>query len=377
MAAPLPRPPMTRKVFAVALAAVFLGGLWLPMARQHAIVPDVVLDNGRPRPFADIDKRFEEQFAWRQRLRDAYNQVRWTAFGALVPSVLQGKDGWFFYRSEKAKDGPGIDDAMGQLRVDAATLERWRTILRARAAEMERRGIRYIAAVAPNKQTIYPDLLPDGVPAHRAGPTRLEQALAHLDPGLPIDLTPALRAARAESQIYFKTDTHWSPTGAFVGYRVLTERLAALLPGVEPIGRARLKEVRGPYYGDMSAIASVPLIENAAPRLFGTEEFPARCAGGAALLTVQASACPPMQIGQLYRTRRDDERLPKAVVFHDSFMDAMVPFLAQHFREAVFDRGAVNPAVILQEKPDVVIEMRVERYLDHFFIEVPWPAPQS
>ncbi|HYH21599.1 MAG TPA: hypothetical protein VD995_23565 [Azospirillum sp.] len=369
---------LPRRIFAAALTFAFLAGLWLPMARQHSVVPAMVLDDAsRPRPFADIDKRFEEQFAWRQRLRDAYYRVRWAAFGALVPSVLQGKDGWFFYRSEKVKDGPGIDDVMGQLRVDAATLDRWRTILRARTAELGRRGIRYVAAVAPNKQTIYPDLLPDGVPAHRVGPTRLEQALTHLDPGLPIDLTPALRAARGESQIYFKTDTHWSPTGAFVGYRVLAERLAALLPDVEPIERARLKEVRGPYYGDMSSLASVPLIESAAPRLFGAVEFPARCAGGAALLTVQESTCPPMQIGQPYVTRRDDERLPKAVVFHDSFMDAMAPFLAQHFRAAVFERGAFNPATILREKPDVVIEMRVERYLDHFFIDLPWPAPQS
>ena len=58
----------------------------------------------------------------------------------------------------------------------------------------------------------------------------------------------------------------------------------------------------------------------------------------------------------------NNPRLPRAVIFRDSFTDALLPLLFEHFRSAVyvsektFDRG-----VIEREKPEVVITEMVER----------------
>jgi hypothetical protein len=63
----------------------------------------------------------------------------------------------------------------------------------------------------------------------------------------------------------------------------------------------------------------------------------------------------------------DGPRLPTAVIFHDSFMAALRPFLAQSFRRAVYVQGPFDAAVVAREKPDVVLDERVERYLDRYF----------
>ena len=45
-----------------------------------------------------------------------------------------------------------------------------------------------------------------------------------------------------------------------------------------------------------------------------------------------------------------------AIVFRDSFATALVPFLAEHFREVTFSWNRdVDPSAVLRIRPDVVI----------------------
>ena len=55
--------------------------------------------------------------------------------------------------------------------------------------------------------------------------------------------------------------------------------------------------------------------------------------------------------------------LESAVVVHDSFFRAVQPWLARHFRRSTFLRSTFAPEVILEERPDVVIEEMIERVL--------------
>ena len=60
----------------------------------------------------------------------------------------------------------------------------------------------------------------------------------------------------------------------------------------------------------------------------------------------------------------DDPRLPRAVVYRDSFGSALVPFLAEHFQRMVtlweYD---VMPVTIREEQPGLVIQQWVDRRL--------------
>ncbi len=72
--------------------------------------------------------------------------------------------------------------------------------------------------------------------------------------------------------------------------------------------------------------------------------------------------CPKADEVRAYE--HPDPSQPRAVVFRDSFAIALVPFLSEHFRRVAyvwhkpFSRRAVEA-----ERPDVVLEVRCERFL--------------
>jgi hypothetical protein len=59
-----------------------------------------------------------------------------------------------------------------------------------------------------------------------------------------------------------------------------------------------------------------------------------------------------------------DQGLPRAVVFRDSFGNALIPFLSEHFRRVLYVwRPNLEPAFVEEEQPDVVIHEIAERFL--------------
>jgi hypothetical protein len=61
---------------------------------------------------------------------------------------------------------------------------------------------------------------------------------------------------------------------------------------------------------------------------------------------------------------RADPGLPRAVVFHDSFIGHLVPTLSEHFRRVVYATTYEFDRTLLEwERPDVVIQEVVERFL--------------
>ena len=63
-------------------------------------------------------------------------------------------------------------------------------------------------------------------------------------------------------------------------------------------------------------------------------------------------------------TAQPDGSRPRAVVFRDSFGSALIPFLSEHFSRALYLwQYNVDPDVVLDERPDVVIQEWVGRRL--------------
>ena len=78
----------------------------------------------------------------------------------------------------------------------------------------------------------------------------------------------------------------------------------------------------------------------------------------------QADGRPPRGVDKSSTFQRADGQGPTAVVFHDSFMQQLAPFLSEHFAEAhyVWTRE-FRPEVILRHTPQVVIQEYGERLL--------------
>jgi hypothetical protein len=354
-------PAPTARILVVVAGALVVGCGWFvaPLGMAAAAVPP----RGDGAYGARVQHAVEAVFPFGQAWRREANRARWNLLGALPDSVVRGQDGWLFYRSEVVDDTHSFDDWRGLAGPDAALAERWRAVLGQRHRDLAAQGVRYVPVVVPDKQRALAHLLPpDLAAAHRPG--RLE-ALAGIcaQEGIPwLDLGPALGSDPAH---WSRSDSHWSDLGAYVGYRALISHLGQqpLPPGAL---RPRLVE------GDIIRMARLDLREDVS-WLDPVAAYPACVADGRPVLATGASAmdrfyqCTTEVDGHRELVcSQDAPGLPSAVVFHDSMMPALGPWLAQHFRRVRFVWHAFDPAVVAAERPDLVLHVYVQRGIGYF-----------
>ena len=255
--------------------------------------------------------------------------------------VVEGRDGWLFYAAGRSLDLYRRALPLGES--DLATLAEER---RRRADRLAARGIAYLMVIAPDKHTIRADKMPSHL-RRRAGPSQLDQVAERMKAaGVPfLDLRPALLDAQRREETYFRLDTHWNAIGAHAAHAAI---LAAL--GRPPVPRPAFVETTSE--GDLAVMAGLPAIER-------TPGLPPGGVG-ACDPTVE----PPTTPGgpRRYRCAGENGRL---LLYADSFGEGLVPWLARAFAETTLAGPAPLWTRLLadveRERPDVVVELRVER----------------
>jgi alginate O-acetyltransferase complex protein AlgJ len=353
-----------------ALVAVFLVVLALPavgtvlgIARANAAeenrtlapFPSLRMTWASWRAFPEgFTRYFEDNFAFRPAL------VRWQAmlrFKALdvspSSSVVKGTDGWWFY----ADDG-AMQDYAESPPFTTAELEVWRHTLQDTRDWLRQRGIAYVFVLAPDKHQVYPEHMPAAI--RRAPQSRIDQLVAYLRERstVPVlDLRPALWRAKRDERIYHLTDTHWNDLGAHVAYAQILSSLAHEIPALSPRPRAAFKTTPVSHHGldlaQMMGLARVLAEE-------GVTLAPRRRT--ATVIEPQTPNAHGIEARLVTEVQGSTQ--PRAVVFRDSFASSLIPFLSEHFSRAVYLwQYNVDPAVIEQERPDVVIQELVGRRL--------------
>jgi hypothetical protein len=354
------------------LIVLLLGGLWLPLAgmylnREDQSKYDLRKLGDRPvfhftiRCLKEFPSRFEsffnDHFGFRNRLITWSNRLK---VGVLKvsssPNVLLGQDGWSYFVEPTlalSKAGPFTTEQLETIQETLELRQRW----------LAQRGCRYLLFIAPDKQTIYPEHLPARTIPN---PTvsRLDQLVSHLrsHSTVPIvDIREELREAKKREQLYFKLDTHWNDRGAFIAYQALGRQLAQWFPDIEPLPRSAFRETTSIRACDLALM----LGKNTNPEeesLDLTPILPRRAH--------RVQPPPPLEYGCYlhfppFATEQDDSRLPRAVIFHDSFFLLLSSFVAEHFRRAAFYWDDLfHPEVIEREKAAVVIQELIERKLE-------------
>ena len=295
----------------------------------------------------DAERRFEAAFPFRKPYWRVHNRIRHALFGAYPASVVSGQNGWWFYRSEAAEDGPGLNDRAGRAVPSAAEVERWRAVLERRRAWLAGLNVIYVPVIAPNKHTIYPDQLPAGL-LREQGETRLDRFMRAVGPwpsGL-LDLRPPLLAARRRGEVYLLTDTHWNDEGAYVAYAAIVAAVRTALPSTPFFEQTCFAAVREAFRGDIVTMASLA-VEEAVVRL---RPDPMRCVEERAVA----------QLGG-----------PAILLFGDSYAARLSPFLQQSARRFAAAERLFGQADVLAFRPDVVVHEIAERHLDAMFDEAP------
>jgi hypothetical protein len=285
------------------------------------------------------------------------------------PKVILGRKGWLFYSAE-----PLGNDYQARRPFTAEELARWGRVLEARRAWLAARGIRYVVVVAPNKETIYPDLLPRNLRHGQGAPTRLDQLMAWLGANsqvTAVDLRRPLLGGKAGGRLYYRTDTHWNNRGSILAYRCVIAALNGWFPTLRALPATAPYDTvcDNGHVGDLSVCLGLPR-----GRLEKYFYFMPKVPRQARMVDPGAiAASNPGTPGRVVM-ECPDASLPRVVMFRDSFANELIPFLSEHFRRAVYEWPAgplFDTGLIERESPDVVIQEFVERRLSGF---VPEPS---
>ena len=308
-----------------------------------------------------LNNWFSENFRPRTQLFYAYALYKFRVLGVSpVPgTMLVGKNNWFYY-SEAALDN--------YCRVNPATdveLEKAYNGLMSTYNYCQSKGIKYYLYICPDGQSVYPENLPDNVRQPKGIPGNVQAFLAYLKakncPVTPIFEVEYLKSKKPLGRLYYKTDSHWNMLGGFYGYEKLMEHVNADFPSIKARTLAE-------YTIDSTEKRSGDLLFASA--LHHEEDLKENnIVLKPRFIEMYKSLSDIVIIHETWKEKFFVKRfvtpglsLPKVLIFHDSFVGGMAEALKNTFSPLSLVKGhPVSKKIIDEEKPDILIDMLVER----------------
>ncbi len=267
------------------------------------------------------------------------------------PDVILGRDGWLFWSHTLNQPCMGPDETAAFVDV----------VARANAV-VTSTGRRFLLAIAPDKPSIYPEMM-------KSEPTCVLQTAASLRqvdlPGVLVTTWDDMEAAKGREPLYLVLDTHWTMAGAAVHAAAVVDTLA---PGSwQPDALVATGEAE--KQGDLTDMMGLPASEteiqyvSRPPGLVTTET----------VTRVETAAGEPVPGLEAHETTTPGAPLGGAtVVLHDSYGWSLLPVISPYFEDAVFLRR-VSPAFSYLQPylaaADTVIHTSVQRDLYVMVVE--------
>jgi len=375
------RPNITKQLLPAALALSLLFPWinsythWISRAntenRTPAAFPDLKT------PLSSMPGRFDTAFSDRFSLRSALMRLYGTANLNLfhkspIPTMAYlGDQGWMYItRKELATFDGSMRFSKGALDTIAVKLLRRESYLR-------NRDCRFYLAIAPVKQSVYPEHQPEFI-QRLAASNRSDQLIDYLRRNTRIqviDLREALHQAKNTSapRMFHKTDNHWNRYGAWVAAVSMVKRLQKDFPEIQAdhLFRATVDSsaiVSGNIAG-MMALSGIAVEPDVVAVL---REHHAHDTTLFQWPVLTFSNSWEYQI----RKVNNEQKHPKVLFIRDSFGSDVVQYLSEAFGEtvALFDQWqyGMNLKQVHDFKPDAVILMVVESNLDHLISQTPF-----
>lgn len=319
---------MRTAVVVVALVIAFgiLKGVandsWMPGSAQiiRRVVAVSIGDIRSPDSYSHAEHLFNEHFPYRNELRRAKAFVDYYLFrSSPVPEVHVGPGGWLNYRDE-------LNDFRKTACNEAQAMQDLARRLHQLEKLVEASGRTFLFMVAPNKSTIYPEYvgLSRSATCGKSRYDLLLEALREYPVKNFVRLDGLFLEAKQRARVYYRTDTHWNEEGALLVARAVLQRLS-------PHGwRAYLGEGKmttASYSGDLARMMGLTVNE-VVPALWVT--------------LLKATSTEDRRLGapDVLHTRVSPSvasigvtPLPRAVVYHDSFMRVPLALLGGAFEQ--------------------------------------------
>jgi len=318
--------------------------------------------------FQSVERWYNDNFGFRNELVKM-NAVAYRSIGVSPNtfSYLQGKNGFIFMGNSGEH---AVDVSSGDRPFTGNELEQYFDNLQTVRSYFENQGIPFYIIIAPSKHTVYPEYLPGFVPSYK--PTRHDQIIGYESNPLGIiDVRNELIKGKEQFNnfLYYKTDSHWTLAGAYLGYRKLMDVIIRDFPGVEILEVDTIELEDDQVGGDLAYKA------NLINQVHDFDVYPVFKKPVDSLKFFYKPGVvktqPPLEnvmLGENLKVVNKNKEL-RVLFIHDSFGRALGVFLNHTFGKVKYLYSLSTEADDVQKiidafSPDLVIFEFVERYLN-------------
>lgn len=303
----------------------------------------------------EMEKYINDHAAFRNQFLSLNSGINFLLFQSVdSEDVIRGKEGWYFFRV-----GRSVQDYRGQ---DLFAPEELAVIgekVRQVQQYYQERGITFMMLLAPNKESIYREYMPDAF-TRLSEVNRYDQVADYLrqETHVPVVAPKKYFLENREWPWYYKTDTHWNDLGSFIALQMMVEVL-----GGEPVSLEEM-DVSAEMWdgGDLPPLCHLPdfLTEDTFYTVHGYyDEVEVNTldmqADGTVLLTEAANA--------------PDKR--RIALYRDSFSYSLMNHIPKYFQYVdSYYYNRFLPEYLDNNVPDVVVYEIVERDLDRIFADM-------
>lgn len=371
---------------------IFLFLIWLPIVDnilrtfpdtenlENRILPHVVLRENRPLAtiseirgdsMINFPKKFEnyynDNFGFRTYLIKANNILNVKLFSVSPnTNIILGKEDWLYYAGE--------DKSIFKYKTifEEKELKSKFDILKDRKELYTGQGVHYFIVIAPDKQSIYHEYMPEYIQKlnENSNYDHIADYLSKNSLDINIDVKKALLKEKKKKDLtYYKTDTHWNVYGAFIAYQEIMKKFKEYYPELEYMSLTdfNIVDADKKYSGDLANMLGMQeYFEEKTYKMIPKNNRKAKMRDVNNISGIVTKK--PMLLSEC-----DSCDNVTIMVIRDSFTVSLIPFLNEHFSKAIYISNDENPelvyTIIMKVKPNIVLFEKVERGMNTIFYQ--------
>ncbi len=325
--------------------------------RQLAEMPAFQTENGAYNQnwSSEFQAYVSDHFGFRQELVSLDSHLKADLFHVSAEEkVIIGKDGWLFY-------SPTVNDFLRKATVSELGIQNIVHNLEMMQEFTEQQGSQFVLAVVPNKNSVYPEYMPDNYYHNNNLCNNYQNLHSALEKSqvnyafLSSYFYDYAKYDMLPEPFYHKLDTHWNNNGALIGYRAIMDST-----GLEYQNYASAKShIEQNWKGDLQNMLfpdSPVLDDNYIYDIDFQYSYQGRYHDS----------------DDITINTRNDAGTGSLLMFRDSFGAAIIPYFSQNFQTARYSRARPNPLYHLEDTHfDIVVLEIVERNIAWLQKEAP------
>ncbi len=313
-----------------------------------------------------FNKYFEDNFGFKKPLAtfNSYYKLKLFHTSSKPDLVAVGKNSWLFSTDETT-----VGDYQNSILFTEVELKTIKYNLEEAYNWYDAKDIHFFVMLFPLKSNIYPENLPNSIKRKRAN-SKLIQVRDYMAKNSfvkIIDVTDEMLSVKPRAAVFYEHDIHMNFNGGYLAYYKLMNEMQKFNPDLKPEPLFKFNRLfMHKHDADLSRFLSLEDIllndqwkERQKQKLKFTEVEPPAYDVGA---TIQPTV----------HTQIRNSKLPKAVVYRDSYFNLMYPYFSDKFSDCIYIWSKdMSVYVINTAKPDYVVYEMLESSIDKLLEDNP------